>query len=115
MTAELVAFHAPQRIIVSGTSLGSGFRFAAPGMTAFDGAERLTAAQVQGACRVWVETPDKMQTVLDDTLASANQRRLHQGRNIDGRTPVKAFADGLFIPTMEKVKSKPKSQIKIAA
>lgn len=56
-----------------------------------------------------------MQTVLDDTLASANQRRLHQGRNIDGRTPVKAFADGLFIPTMEKVKSKPKSQIKIAA
>jgi hypothetical protein len=42
--------------------------------------------------RTWFETIEEMQTVLDDFLVGYNQRRPHQGRNMNGRTPAKAFA-----------------------
>ncbi len=44
--------------------------------------------RVEG-CRTWFETIDEMQTVLDDFLVGDNQRRPHQGRNMNGRTPAK--------------------------
>lgn len=45
--------------------------------------------------RTWFETIDEMQTVLDEWLAAYNTKRPHQGRNMDGRTPLQAFKDGL--------------------
>lgn len=45
--------------------------------------------------RTWFETVEEMQAVLDDYLASYNQRRPHQGRGMKGRTPETAFRDGL--------------------
>lgn len=45
--------------------------------------------------RTWFETIDQMQTVLDAYLAEYNAKRPHQGRGMNGRTPAKAFTDGL--------------------
>jgi hypothetical protein len=36
-----------------------------------------------------------MQPVLDAHLEHYNQRRPHQGRGMNGRTPVRDFTDGL--------------------
>jgi len=36
-----------------------------------------------------------MQKDLDEFLAAYNSKRPHQGRNMKGRTPHKAFMDGL--------------------
>jgi hypothetical protein len=36
-----------------------------------------------------------MQVVLDDYLVGYNERRPHQGRGMKGRTPARAFRDGL--------------------
>ena len=46
--------------------------------------------------RTWFETIEEMQTALDAYLLSYNTKRPHQGRNMIGRTPLKAFADGLL-------------------
>ena len=48
--------------------------------------------------RTWFETIDEMQTALDAYMIAYNTRRPHQGRNMNGRTPQKAFADGLPKP-----------------
>lgn len=48
--------------------------------------------------RTWFETIEEMQAVLDEWLALYNTRRPHQGRNMGGRTPLKAFTDGLKKP-----------------
>jgi transposase InsO family protein len=45
--------------------------------------------------RTWFETIDEMQTVLDQYLVDYNTRRPHQGRGMNGRTPAKAFIDGI--------------------
>jgi transposase InsO family protein len=45
--------------------------------------------------RTWFETIEEMQGVLDDYLVAYNTRRPHQGRGMSGRTPAKAFIDGL--------------------
>jgi transposase InsO family protein len=45
--------------------------------------------------RTWFETVDEMQTVLDSYMDSYNQRRPHQGRGMNGRTPAQAFVEGL--------------------
>ncbi len=37
----------------------------------------------------------EMQAALYDVLVGCNQCRPHQGRNMNGRTPAKAFVDGL--------------------
>ena len=41
--------------------------------------------------RTWFETIDEMQTVLDDYLVEYNTNRPHQGRGMNGRTPLQAF------------------------
>ena len=45
--------------------------------------------------KTWFETVEEMQTALDDYLVTYNQRRPHQGRGMNGRTPAKAFTDSL--------------------
>ncbi len=45
--------------------------------------------------RTWFETVEEMQASLDPYLESYNTRRPHQGRGMNGRTPLKAFADGI--------------------
>jgi hypothetical protein len=49
-----------------------------------------------------------MQKVLDDYLIAYNTRRPHQGRGMNGRTPIQAFIDGLPKPQNEEVTAKPK-------
>ena len=41
------------------------------------------------------ESVEEMQTDLDIFLDSYNQERSHQGRNMNGRTPLQAFLEGL--------------------
>jgi transposase InsO family protein len=45
--------------------------------------------------RAWFETIEEMQTVLDAYLVEYNTQRPHQGRGMHGRTPLKAFTDGI--------------------
>jgi len=56
--------------------------------------------------RTWFETIDEMQRVLDDWLVSYNTKRPHQGRNMNGRTPLQAFIDGLPPRSQTSQKSK---------
>ena len=48
------------------------------------------------------EALDEMQADLDAFLKAYNTRRPHQGRGMNGRTPAKAFTDGLPTPTKAK-------------
>lgn len=57
--------------------------------------------------RTWFETVDEMQTVLDDYLVGYNQRRPHQGRGMNGRTPATAFVERL--PTSQQRKEAKKA------
>ena len=59
------------------------------------------------------ETLAEMQTDLDIFLQSYNHDRPHQGRGMNGRTPAKAFTDGLLKPT--KAKKMEKTEKKKAA
>jgi len=43
----------------------------------------------------WYESIDEMQRDLETYLQYYNNERTHQGRNMKGRTPYKAFTDGL--------------------
>jgi transposase InsO family protein len=43
----------------------------------------------------WYESVEEMQKDLDEFLLFYNTKRPHQGRNMRGRTPAKAFMDGL--------------------
>lgn len=45
--------------------------------------------------RTWFETLEEMQTILDQYLLEYNTRRPHQGRGMNGRTPITAFIDGI--------------------
>ena len=57
-----------------------------------------------------------MQAVLDSYLDSYNQRRPHQGRGMNGRTPATAFVEGLPEPQQPKEEKRPqKKPIKQAA
>lgn len=58
--------------------------------------------------RTWFETIAEMQAVLDEYLAAYNTRRPHQGRGMNGRTPVQAFIDGLPKTQTQEVTAKPK-------
>lgn len=44
--------------------------------------------------RTWFETAEEMQTVLDAYLVTYNEQRPHQGRGMNGRTPLQAFLEG---------------------
>ena len=56
----------------------------------------------------WYETIKEMQTDLDAYIARYNTKRPHQGRAMNGRTPHKAFTDGL--PKKENAKMKPNNK-----
>ena len=58
--------------------------------------------------RTWFETIEDMQAVLDDYLVGYNQKRPHQGRNMNGRTPAQAFLDGLSKQRLKKGEQKGK-------
>ena len=60
---------------------------------------------------------DEMQKVLDDYLVTYNTRRPHQGRGMNGRTPVTVFKAGLPKQTPEKKEKAPpqKSDNQLAA
>jgi len=45
--------------------------------------------------RTWFDTVAEMQAVLDRYLDGYNHKRPHQGRGMQGRTPAKAFRNGL--------------------
>ena len=61
--------------------------------------------------RTWFETIEEMQAVLDKYLVVYNQKRSHQGRNMNGRTPARAFIDGLLKPHQKKGEQKGKKTI----
>jgi transposase InsO family protein len=66
--------------------------------------------------RTWFETIEEMQAVLDTYLDGYNQRRPHQGRGMNGRTPAKAFVDGIpKSPSAKEEKIAKKTQPKQAA
>ncbi|MCA3403942.1 MAG: transposase, partial [Roseomonas sp.] len=45
--------------------------------------------------RTWFETIEEMQAVLDEYLEGYNTKRPHQGRGMNGRTPIRAFTEGM--------------------
>jgi transposase InsO family protein len=57
--------------------------------------------------RTWFETIDEMQKVLDDYLVTYNTKRPHQGRGMNGRTPITVFKAGLSKPTPAKKEKSP--------
>ena len=60
--------------------------------------------------KTWFETIDEMQKVLDEWLVAYNTKRPHQGRGMNGRTPLKAFNEGLkktAAPASKKPKGEP--------
>ncbi len=52
--------------------------------------------------KTWFETIEEMQAVLDDYLIGCNTRRPHQGRGMNGRTPLKAFVAGIPRPPRQE-------------
>lgn len=59
--------------------------------------------------KTWFDTIEEMQTVLDEYLAGYNQRRPHQGRGMKGRTPARAFRDGLPRKAKSQQQKEPKA------
>jgi transposase InsO family protein len=64
--------------------------------------------------RTWFETVDEMRKSLNDYLVVYNGKRPHQGRNMNGRTPARAFVEDLPKSNQQKgaksTKSKPEKQ-----
>jgi transposase InsO family protein len=61
--------------------------------------------------KTWFETIEEMQGVLDADLVSYNTKRPHQGRGMNGRTPERAFREGIPKPA----KKEDKATLKTAA
>ncbi len=57
----------------------------------------------------WYESLEQMQTDLDAYLQQYNHERPHQGREMNGRTPFKAFVDGLPKPSKATSKHQTKA------
>lgn len=57
----------------------------------------------------WYESLEQMQTDLDAYLQQYNHKRPHQGREMNGRTPFKAFIDGLPKPSKAAAKRQTKA------
>jgi transposase InsO family protein len=51
--------------------------------------------------KTWFETIDEMQVALDAYLVEYNTRRPHQGRGMNGRTPLAVFRAGIRSMTEE--------------
>jgi len=54
----------------------------------------LTVGGIKGRTK-WYESVEKMQQDLDEYLLQYNQKRPHQGRNMNGQTPYSVFKKGL--------------------
>jgi transposase InsO family protein len=67
--------------------------------------------------RTWFETIDEMQKVLDEYLVTYNTKRPHQGRGMNGRTPITVFKAGLPKPSQQKKEKTPplKTETTLAA
>ncbi|MFM7688664.1 MAG: integrase core domain-containing protein, partial [Alphaproteobacteria bacterium] len=59
--------------------------------------------------RSWFETIEEMQAVLDDYLEGYNTKRPHQGRGMNGRTPIRAFTEGMPKTSNTEVTSQTKT------
>ena len=59
--------------------------------------------------RTWFETIEEMQAVLDDYLEAYNTKRHHQGRGMNGRTPIRAFTEGMPKTSNTEVTSQTKT------
>ncbi len=65
--------------------------------------------------RTWFETIEEMQAVLDDYLEGYNTKRPHQGRGMNGRTPIRAFTKGTPKTSNTEVTSQTKTaKLKVA-
>jgi transposase InsO family protein len=64
--------------------------------------------RVQGRTK-WYETVEEMQKDLDTYLHHYNHKRPHQGRNLGGRTPYKAFVQALPKTKRSPLKETPKA------
>jgi len=64
--------------------------------------------RIQGRTK-WYETVEEMQKDLDAYLHHYNHKRPHQGRNLGGRTPYKAFVHGLPKTNTAPSKETPKA------
>lgn len=53
--------------------------------------------------KTWFETIEEMQVALDAYWVVYNTKRPHQGRGMNGRTPLKAFTDGIPKPGKKEV------------
>jgi transposase InsO family protein len=62
--------------------------------------------------RTWFETIDEMQKVLDDYLVTYNTKRPHQGRGMNGRTPITVFKAGLPKPTQKQKENRRSAKAK---
>ncbi|HEY0281924.1 MAG TPA: integrase core domain-containing protein, partial [Rhizomicrobium sp.] len=60
--------------------------------------------------KTWFETIEEMQVVLDEYLVGYNTKRPHQGRGMNGRTPLVAFREGMPKSEAKKEKIKPEKQ-----
>jgi transposase InsO family protein len=60
--------------------------------------------------RTWFETIEEMQAVLDSYMEQYNQSRPHQGRGMNGRTPARAFAEGLPKTQQQKEEKRPEKK-----
>mgnify|MGYP001189829777 FL=1 len=58
--------------------------------------------------KTWYETVDEMQKDLDAFLITYNEKRPHQGRNMNGTTPLIAFKKGLESRPQKTPKTKEK-------
>ncbi len=45
--------------------------------------------------RTWFESIEEIQAVLNEYLEGYNTKRPHQGRGMNGRTPIRAFTEGM--------------------
>ncbi len=59
--------------------------------------------------RTWFETIEEMQAVLDDYLEGYNTKRPHQGRGMNGRTPIRAVTEGMPKTSNKEVTSQTKT------
>ena len=65
--------------------------------------------------KTWYETVDEMQRDLDRYLEFYNNKRPHQGRGMNGRTPIKAFVQGIPKTATKEPKTTEKTKLKSAA
>jgi transposase InsO family protein len=62
--------------------------------------------RVQGRT-VWYETVAEMQATLEAFLLRYNRERPHQGRGMNGRTPLQAFVEGLPVRPEPQQENRP--------